>query len=346
MEINRKSRLDMVDLTKLILAFMVVAIHTYLLGEYIYPFVRLAVPAFFIFTGYFTFRKIDFETDKKVQNNIFQMTLKRYIILYMVWFIILLPYTIDYRGYFNCGVENGIKSILHAILTKSTFPASWYLMASVYGIVAVYLLSRKLSNKSLLLIAVPCYLAATVYSEFYYVLQNILPSGVYDVCMKLIEVFGEPCFNGVVAIIYIVIGKMIADGEIGNRTAKIYGYGFIGILVILLGEYFFMKRYEFFVYTSDCLIFLAPTVTLFVLWIMNIHIEIPHAKMFRNMSTIIYCIHVPIYETLIIYLNKFGIPNPEGMTGFILTVVITSVIASIIIKLEKCQYLHILQYTH
>lgn len=110
MEINKKPKLDMVDLTKLILAFMVVAIHTYLLGEYIYPFVRLAVPTFFVFTGYFTFRKIDFETDKKIQKNIFRITLKRYIILYMVWFMILLPYTIDNRNYFAYGVENGIKN--------------------------------------------------------------------------------------------------------------------------------------------------------------------------------------------------------------------------------------------
>ncbi len=88
MGINKKTKLDMVDFTKLILAFMVMAIHTYLFGEYIYPFVRLAVPAFFIFTGYFTFRKIDCETEKKIQNNIFKITLKRYIILYMVWFII------------------------------------------------------------------------------------------------------------------------------------------------------------------------------------------------------------------------------------------------------------------
>lgn len=219
-------------------------------------------------------------------------------------------------------------------------------MASVYGVAAVYLLSRKLSNKRMLLIAVPCYLIATVYSEFYYVLQNILPSDVYDICMKMVGIFGEPCFNGVVAIIYIVIGKMIADGDIGSKKAKIYGFGFIGTMILLLGEYFFMKRYEFFAYTSDCLIFLAPTVTLFVLWIMNIHIKIPHAKTFRNMSTIIYCIHIPIYETLIICLNKFEIPNPVGITGFIITVVVTSIIAIVIIKLERCKYLHFLQYTH
>ncbi len=219
-------------------------------------------------------------------------------------------------------------------------------MASVYGIAAVYLLSRKLSNKSLLLLSVPCYLIATVYSEFRYALPNIFPSDLYDIFMKIVGVFGEPCFNGVVAIMYIVIGKIIADGKIGNKTAKTYGYGFAGAMVILLGEYFFMRRYDFFAYTSDCLMFIAPAVVFLVLLVMNIHVNVSHAKMFRNMSTIIYCIHIPIYETLIIYVDKFGIPNPAGITGFIMTAAVTTAIAFIIIKLEKCKHLHILQYTH
>lgn len=325
---------------------MVMAIHTYLLGEYIYPFARLAVPAFFIFTGYFTFRKIDGEADKKIQNNIFRIILKRYIILYMVWFIILLPYTINYRKYFGYGVWNGIKAIIRGILTRSTFPASWYLMACVYGIAAVYLLSRKLSNKILLLISVPCYLIATVHSEFFYALPKILPAGLYDAYMRMVGVFGEPCFNGVVAIIYIVIGKIIADGKMGNKSAKVYGCGFVGAVLLLFGEYSFMRRYEFFAYTSDCLIFLAPAAIFLVLFIMNIHVKVPYAKMFRNMSTIIYCIHMPIYQILFIYVDKFGIPNPAGITGFIMTAVVASAIAIMILKLEKCKHLRFLQYTH
>lgn len=177
-------------------------------------------------------------------------------------------------------------------------------------------------------------------------LPDILPSSLYDISMILIRVFGEPCFNGVIAVLYIVIGKIIADGKIGTKSIKVYGYGFVGSLLLLLLEYFYMRRYDFFAYTTDCLMFLAPTALFFALIVMNIHIQVPYAKMYRSMSTIIYCIHMPIYETLIIFVNKFGIPNPAGVTGFILTALIATLISIGILKLEKCKYLRVLQYTH
>ena len=53
---------DILDLTKLILSIMIVAIHTSLLPTVLYPWLRLAVPLFFIISSFFLFNKVNNST--------------------------------------------------------------------------------------------------------------------------------------------------------------------------------------------------------------------------------------------------------------------------------------------
>ena len=50
---------DILDLTKYILSFMIVAIHLELWPNILYPWLRLAVPLFFMISSYILFSKLN-----------------------------------------------------------------------------------------------------------------------------------------------------------------------------------------------------------------------------------------------------------------------------------------------
>lgn len=135
---------DSIDLAKIILSLMVVAIHVpparggaY---EILIPILRTAVPIFFMLSGYLLFGKIKdctIEEKKSIVTNYIIRILK----LYLSWFVILLPVTIIRGDYFVDGISVGILEILKDFVLGSTFPASWYLMAVVIGTILVFIIS-------------------------------------------------------------------------------------------------------------------------------------------------------------------------------------------------------------
>ncbi len=78
-----KKNNDVIDLTKFILSAFVVAIHAQLFHEYIYPFVRLAVPMFFILSGYFAFANLDPIQDKLEKKRKMLCITQRFLKLYL-----------------------------------------------------------------------------------------------------------------------------------------------------------------------------------------------------------------------------------------------------------------------
>ena len=57
------------DILKLVMSFFVVAIHMALFPEILYPWLRIAVPLFFIMTGFFFFGKLQKIQDYKAQKR-------------------------------------------------------------------------------------------------------------------------------------------------------------------------------------------------------------------------------------------------------------------------------------
>ena len=53
-----KTRYDIFDIVKFVLAIIVIAIHTNLFPQFLYPWLRLAIPLFFIISSYLLHVKI------------------------------------------------------------------------------------------------------------------------------------------------------------------------------------------------------------------------------------------------------------------------------------------------
>ena len=54
-----KTNYDILDLAKFIFSLMILAIHTSLFPKILYPWLRIAVPMFFIISSFLLFKKIN-----------------------------------------------------------------------------------------------------------------------------------------------------------------------------------------------------------------------------------------------------------------------------------------------
>lgn len=139
-----------IDFLRLICALLVVCIHctNYSFREYILPITRIAVPIFFIISGYFLYSDNNEYTKSKIRKSIKKIS-KIYIISLIVFFIYAL---ID--GYINNNF-NALKIgpwKLFVFITNCSslfFPYDfhlWFLIALIQGLILFYPLSKWISN--------------------------------------------------------------------------------------------------------------------------------------------------------------------------------------------------------
>ena len=118
-----------IDLVKLIMAILVVGIHTEPLGFNFWLdkgfgiVTRLCVPFFFVSSAYFCWN----------QNRV-ATTVKRMGILYIIWSILYLPFDISTLK------EYTIVQLLRQFFWDGNSHALWFLCGSIIGIAIVYYL--------------------------------------------------------------------------------------------------------------------------------------------------------------------------------------------------------------
>ena len=199
---TEKTNYDSIDLLKIILSVLIVQIHSDFYLPWMKPYVRLAVPLFFIISAYFFFRKNP--SSKNLLSYI-----KRLSILYAFWFMVFGTYFLYMnREEFGSGVLNGAIFFLKSLLFGSTFAASWYITASVIGTIVVFYLSKFVSNFFLLFISVLAYTITTLSTSYYKVFSDnigIIDDWYYSITNTHLSV------SFPVSILWIVIGKLLAN---------------------------------------------------------------------------------------------------------------------------------------
>ena len=340
METNK--RMNVFDLTKYILSLMVVSIHSNLYPMVIYPWVRLAVPLFFIISSYFFFSGLNQAFDNEERTRKLWKYIKRNARLYIFWFIVLLPYTLYIRNYFAEGVWMGMFQFIKSLLFKSTFPASWYIQASIIAVSVIFFVSKKISNFSLFVISSLIYVVVILRSSYFDIVEiNPFLNRFYVIYESI---FCSPVFNASAAFIWIVIGKYFAENKI-KIDSKVSAIGFFISCGFLYGEWTWVRAMNG-AYNNDCYFFLLPA-AVFAFEILR-KIEIAKNKLtvfLGKSSIIIYVTHIPMISVLsYIYNSLFSIRNVVFV--FASTIIICTVLSYVIFRLEKYSAFRWLKYSH
>lgn len=143
---------DGLDVLKLILAISVVAIHSKALP--VYFFGRLAVPFFFITTGFFIFKKIN-SSRMNDHASVISRQLVRLGRMILFWTVLFIPITLYVS---NIKINDIPMDFLQWILTGGfpgwQFDIGWFLTATFWGIIVVYYLNKCIGIKKTLFIGI------------------------------------------------------------------------------------------------------------------------------------------------------------------------------------------------
>lgn len=273
-----------IDWLRLAAAILVIAIHTSPLadfsetGDFILTRVlaRIAVPFFFITSGYFLLSRYH-DSDRK-----FRHFLKKTGWIYGASILLYLP--LNFRnGYFS--QSQLLPELLKDLIFDGTMYHLWYLPASMLGMLIAWKLVEKLDFSKGLVMALLLYLIG-LFGDSYYVVVEKLPllKAFYD---RLFELFDYTRNGLFFAPVFLMLGGFIAD-ERRKLSSVEAGVGFLISLGLLLAEALILHRHGFQRHDSMYVFLLPAMYFLFHLVLLWKGRRIP---LLRPASLVVYLIH-------------------------------------------------------
>ena len=341
---NRSTgRIGAVDAFKFGLSILVVIIHLKPfpgIDPLFRPILRLAVPLFFIISSFFFFKKQLRLGDLRDKISHLERFAFRNGALYLFWTVVLLVPTAKLWGWFDDGLLNGALTVLKNFLFSGTFRASWFLLATIIGMVIVVVASRYFSNRIMLLIACVIYTICCLMS-------NYADASLVSPHLGPLKSFFGVSYNRFwVAIFWIFVGKLLAEHASKLSlvsTSKLLSSLAVGFFALYLEYAFILSRSLGSI--DDCYFMLpAVAVPLFVL-VLRLNVELPSgvAEFFRVASTVTYCLHFTLKHMLQHLFELLAISMPPSSL-FIIDLVVCWGVALVILTLRKRAGFHLLNY--
>ena len=204
-------------------------------------------------------------------------------------------------------------------------------MACIISVNIIYYLSKRINNKQLLLLGVGAYAISLVCSTYYGAFDSLLSDRLAHYHAAFSAYF-MPANSFIVALIYIVLGKIIAEDVHNNKKRLNKKQNIVWVfLVALIGmiEAYFLR---WSVSISDAFLFLPffAGLSLMLLLRTRVNLSSSVSKMLRSMSILIYILH-PIF----IEINPVLFGIDKGMEMYIITLIESIFMAWLIISLSS-----------
>ena len=333
-EVTMKKQFNAIDVLKFVMAMFVVMIHvkpnahSENLTMVLSPFLSIAVPVFFIISSMLIFSKLN-------SNGGGYCTLLKYCkrigSLYLSWFIIDFWYIWTNKSYFSTGAVNGTTELFKDLIFSTTFPGSWYLSASVMGVVIVYLLNKIIHPVMVFLMA---------YLVSYYIGNvELFPDYMHGIYNWYASTFREEVTLSFPAqMVWISIGQMLAlylNRLDGQKKHLLPSLGAICILAFIA-----------------CMLFKCVAVKIVLavsLVLICLQIDLPSKpiyKRLRNYSILMFFFHFSIAGKMALLTRYVGDTLLTNWIYYLLVVTVSIAFAEAILRLEKKPFFKILKYTH
>lgn len=306
MNLVDKKEFKGIDIAKFVMAVLVVAIHTHPFERVDNPafikiwdvIVSVAVPYFFIASGFFLFKKVDKEPDQSSRLIQIASYGKRIARLYVYWTIIFLPITI---WKFVNNDEPFYKDVLLFLRGFFLFGENhfsyplWYLLSMIYSLVLIYILvGRNHKIKSFLIISIFLFAISILIDT---IIQNEINSDTKSAVGQTVKnVLGSGrLFTG---LLYIMIGALFSRLRKQISNIVLLAFFLIGVLL----QIFKLPILSPFAFV------LLPTAIFY--FSMNSNADwVGDSYLFRKSSTVMYFTHMIVFFYTHCCLKKMGISD-------------------------------------
>lgn len=273
-----------IDYFRFIAALLVIAIHTSPLasinetGDFILTRIIsiVAVPFFFMTSGFFTITRYAFHNEK------LRMFVKKTALLYGAAILLYIPVNI-YNGYFK--VDNLLPNIIKDIVFDGTLYHLWYLPASIIGAITAQYFVKRFGYPKALAAASALYLFGLLGDSYYGITEKI--SSLNSLYSLIFQVTDHTRNGFFFAPVFFILGGLMADGH-GKLPFRKCSLGFGLSFGLLFGEamllrYFNLPRHDsMYLFLLPCMYFLFNAL---------LHLKGKSLVWLRTSSLIIYMIH-------------------------------------------------------
>lgn len=309
---------DALDVLKFVLSLMIIAIHANFFPQITFPWVRCAVPLFFVISSYLFF----LHGGKWLRFSV------RIMRLYIAWFLLLLPITIyaHRADWFSCGLWQGVANFLWSLLCSSTFLASWFFTALTISVGLVMLFRRY--RWVLLVVALILHILGALYCSY----PNILKHSelLFACSLNAYRI----CFLR--AIPWVVTGMWLADLETNERCNNKRS----GIILLCLGIVLLFVESGFVCANGHGfknVIYLSLPIIVIpsFLLVKNLSITCKQARQLRKFSIIAYPLHYSVLVCCMGLMRHIGYSDSYGVVLFLIGVLSSAIAYFLIEAAEK-----------
>ncbi len=347
-----------IDLFKFICSILVVAIHVppfgsnenagittwlnYGVQQYI---ARIAVPFFFIASGFFLFRKISFSNFSCSISNKYALRILR---LYLTWTLIYAPFIIKKIVGSPKGILYGVIEFGRDFVFRGSISHLWYLSALIVAVLLLSLLIRyKVDIKLILAAGVFLYIIGLFAQSWFGLIEPLRDAspmiwGFLRGVKKIIGTTRNGLFEG---FLFVAIGMCFAQCNIQISIKKSV-IGFIVSMILLAIEMVVLYRLNA-IREHDMYLLLVPAA--FFAFSIAKEIRLPESeiyKVLRIMSSLIYYSHILIRKVVEVLLMKIRDDLPDTCLFFLLTLLVTSIMSYTIYYLTKSKRFSVLKYLY
>lgn len=324
-----KKRYYQIDVMRFICAILVITVHTsalYSIGRIpgtVLSLVvaRIAVPFFFITSGYFFYERFN------NKGYIFEY-LKRISLIYLSSSLLYTILAYSFVKSRSFSIELLIKNLLFDGLS----PSLWFLPTLILSIAIVSIFLKKNWTNQLIIFSILLYFLGLIGDSYYGLIEGTQLKNVVDIYSRIfVYTRNGVCFG----IPFISLGALINKHNIKERIKQ------VGVLTVIFSMIFAFESYtlitkniprDYNMYIS--LLFLVPCIFLLALKSNKVVSE-RNSKLLRDMSLWIYCLHELI---IIIIYSIFPEITKNSFFVFMVVTTLTIPISYIIVRKKAPLY--------
>ena len=280
-----------IDILKLFFSLCIVALHTHLfldsnvtLHWYSSHCIwRIAVPFFFVTSGYFFSKKVKNSSHpKKVLFN----TIRRLGTLLIFWLIVSLPLQIHSLLLQQLSTDKIIIELIRSVIFYP-WGALWYILALIVAYILIYPFLKRKKYILPLIIGFLLYLFAIFSNSYYFVIEGTWLQSIIDDYLRIFISSRNGLFVG---FFYVSIGNYLTTKKESSINKNIF-ISIIGLVGLILETAFIRDKH----YIEDNSLFFSLLIIVPAIFELAKRINVKKdSKKFRNLSIGIYVLHRPI----------------------------------------------------
>ena len=229
----------------------------------------IAVPFFFTTSGFLFFKKLN---ASKNQTEVVKNYVLRLLKMYLTWSLVYFPFVV--LEWVSEGVN--VLTYLRDFFFEGSYSTIWFLNASIWAVLFVYFLYKKLNLKQVFLISFIFYMVGCGLSYYYY---PIIKIPLFEKLGNLYYSFFKTTKNGLLfGAVYFALGAILAKNDLKLKVKSCI-VGVVISFIVLCVESIIIPKLGYLNKGVDLKISLVPF-SYFLVKLLE-QIELPNHKIYK-----------------------------------------------------------------